>query len=79
MKTQRLLPLPTQPPRSGRAGWGCSALAGWGVVATAARPVGRRGLRGPPCVPPAGFYAPIAGRDSSGVTPAWLRVAAPVT
>lgn len=77
LKRQRPPRGPASP--TGRVSGGCSALADWGVAATAARPVGRRGLWGPPRFPPAGFYAPTAGEGSSGVMPARRRTAARVT
>ena len=62
-------PPPAQLRPSRRASRGCRALSGSGATATAARPVGGRGLRGPPRVPRAGFHAPTAGGASSG----WRR------
>lgn len=52
------VPLLAQPRPSRRASWGCRALSGSGATATAARPVGGRGLRGPPRVLPPAFTPP---------------------
>ena len=60
------VPLLAQLRPSRRASRGCRALSGSGATATAAHPVGGRGLRGPPRVPRGGFHAPTAGGASSG-------------
>lgn len=55
-----------QPRPSRRASRGCRALSGSGATASAACPVGGRGLRGLPRVPRSAFHAPTAGGGTSG-------------